>query len=172
MRRITLLIGAGLIAAAASLIIAIVVVGCAGSNSSYSSGPNGSTVPASGSKGTAVVGVGQTSLGPALVDGNGRTLYLFEKDTNTGSTCDGECATFWPPLVTTGKPLAGDGALASKLGTIERTDGKTEVSYNGHPLYYYVGDTKAGDTTGQGLDLFGAEWNVLSAAGTKIEAGG
>ena len=170
MRRITLLIGAGLIAAAAPLIIAIVVVGCAGS--SYSSGPNGSTVPASGSEGAVVVGVGQTSLGPVLVDGNGRTLYLFEKDTNTASTCDGECATFWPPLVTTGKPLAGDGALASKLGTSERADGKTEVSYNGHPLYYYVGDTKAGDTTGQGLDLFGAEWKVLSAAGTKIEAGG
>jgi len=62
--------------------------------------------------------------------------------------------------------------LASKLGTTERTDGKTEVSYNGHPLYYYVGDTKAGDTTGQGLDLLGAEWNVLSAAGARIEAGG
>jgi hypothetical protein len=60
-----------------------------------------------------------------------------------------------------GKPQARDGALASKLGTTERTDGKTEVSYNGHPLYYYVGDTKAGDTTGQGLDLLGAEWNLL-----------
>jgi predicted lipoprotein with Yx(FWY)xxD motif len=172
MRRITLLIGAGLIALAAPLVIAVAVVGCAGSSSSYSSGPNGSTVPASGSKGAAVVGVGQTSLGPVLVDGNGRTLYLFEKDTGSESTCGGECASFWPPLITTGKPLARDGALASKLGMTERTDGKTEVSYNGHPLYYYVGDTKAGDTTGQGLDLFGAEWNVLSAAGTKIEAAG
>jgi predicted lipoprotein with Yx(FWY)xxD motif len=172
MRRITLLIGVGLIALAAPLAIATVVVGCAGSSSGYSSKPNGSTVPANDSGDAAIVGVGQTSLGPVLVDGSGRTLYLFEKDTNTASTCDGECATFWPPLVTTGKPLAGDGALASKLGTTERTDGKTEVSYNGHPLYYYVGDTKAGDTTGQGLDLFGAEWNVLSAAGTKIEAGG
>jgi predicted lipoprotein with Yx(FWY)xxD motif len=76
------------------------------------------------------------------------------------------------PSLITGKPLARDGALASKLGTTERTDGKTEVSYNGHPLYYYVGDTKAGDTTGQGLDLLGAEWNVLSAAGARIEAGG
>jgi predicted lipoprotein with Yx(FWY)xxD motif len=172
MRRITLLIGAGLIAMVAPLVIAIVVVGCAGSSSGYSSKPNGSTVPANGSGGAAIVGVGQTPLGPILVDGNGRTLYLFEKDTSTASTCDGECSSFWPPLITTGKPLARDGALASKLGTTQRTDGKTEVSYNGHPLYYYVGDSEAGDTTGQGLDLFGAEWNVLSAGGTKIEAAG
>jgi len=171
MRRITLLIGAGLIALAAPLAIAAVVVGCAGSSSGYSSGANSSTVPASASSGAAVVGVGHTSLGPVLVDGNGRTLYLFEKDTSSASTCAGSCATYWPPLTTTGKPVAGDGALAGELGTTERTDGKTEVSYNGHPLYYYVGDTKAGDTTGQGLDLFGAEWNVLSPAGTKIDAG-
>jgi predicted lipoprotein with Yx(FWY)xxD motif len=168
MRRITLLIGAGLIAVAA---LAAVVVGCAGSSSGYSSGANGSTVPASGSSGPAVVGVGHTSLGPVLVDGNGRTLYLFENDTSTASTCAGDCATFWPPLITVGKPVAGDGALASELGTTERTDGKTEVSYHGHPLYYYVGDTKAGDTTGQGLDLFGAEWTALSAAGAEIDAG-
>ena len=171
MRRITLLIGAGLIAVAAPFAIAAVVVGCAGSSSGYSSGANGSTVPANGSSGPAVVGVGQTSLGPILVDGNGRTLYLFEKDTSTTSTCAGDCATFWPPLITVGKPVAEDGALASELGTIKRVDGKAEVSYHGHPLYYYVGDKKAGDTTGQGLDLFGAEWTALSAAGTGIDAG-
>ena len=171
MRRITLLIGAGLVALAAPFAIAAVVVGCAGSSSGYSSGANGSTVPASNSTGPAVVGVGHTSLGPILVDGNGRTLYLFEKDTSTASTCAGDCATFWPPLITVGKPLAKDGALAGELGTTERTDGKTEVSYHGHPLYYYVGDKNAGDTTGQGLDLFGAEWTVLSATGTKIDSG-
>jgi predicted lipoprotein with Yx(FWY)xxD motif len=168
MRRITLLIGAGLIAAAAPLIIAIVVVGCAGSSSSYSSGPNGSTVPANDSGGAAIVGVGQTSLGPVLVDGSGRTLYLFEKDTSTASTCDGECATFWPPLVTTGKPLAGDGALASKLGTTKRTDGKTEVSYNGHPLYYYVDEDEPNEVLCQAVYEYGGYWYVIDRKGNAI----
>jgi len=165
------------IAAAATLGIAFIVAGCGGSASGApnSSGPYGSAAPASpptAAAGGASVAVANSPLGRILVDGRGRTLYLFEKDTSTASTCDGACASSWPPFTTTGKPLAGDGALAGKLGTTTRTDGSTEVAYNGHPLYYYAGDTKPGDTTGQGLDSFGAAWDVLSPAGRKIEAGG
>jgi predicted lipoprotein with Yx(FWY)xxD motif len=163
------------IATAATVGIALFAAGCGSSTSggANSSGPYGSATPNPPNAATeaAEVAVANSALGRILVDGAGRTLYLFEKDTTTTSTCDGACASYWPPLTTAGKPLARAGALAGKLGTTERTDGKTEVTYDGHPLYYYVGDTNAGDTTGQGLDLFGAEWNVLSPAGTKIESG-
>jgi predicted lipoprotein with Yx(FWY)xxD motif len=171
-RKITLFI-----ATAATVGIALIATGCGSysSGGANSSGPYGSATtasPPSASTDAANVAVANSPLGRILVDGGGRTLYLFEKDTSTASTCDSACASFWPPFTTTGKPLAGDGASAGKLGTTKRTDGETEVTYNGHPLYYYAGDTKPGDTTGQGLDLFGAEWDVLSPAGRKIEAGG
>ena len=168
-RKITLFI-----ATAATVGIALIAAGCGGSASGNSSGPYGPAAPTSppnAAAGAAKVAVANSPLGRILVDGPGRTLYLFEKDTGTASTCDGACASSWPPFTTTGNPLAGDGALAGKLGTTKRTDGKIEVTYNGHPLYYYAGDTKPGDTTGQGLDSFGAEWDVLSPAGSKIEAG-
>ncbi|MFE5209438.1 hypothetical protein [Streptomyces sp. NPDC056600] len=108
-------------------------------------------------------------LGKILADGQGRTLYLFEADTSTKSTCDGACAGAWPPLTTQGAPKAGPGVDASKLSTTTRDDGKKQVVYNGHPLYSYKGDGAAGDTNGQGLDQFGAKWFVLDAAGKKIE---
>ena len=170
-RKITLFI-----ASAAILGIALFAAGCGSSTSdgANSSGPYGSAAtpnPPDAATEAAEVAVANSALGRILVDGAGRTLYLFEKDTGAASTCDGACASFWPPLTTAGKPLAGEGASVDKLGTTKRTDGKTEVTYDGHPLYYYSGDTKAGDTTGQGLDLFGAEWNVLSPAGMKIESG-
>ena len=165
------------IATAATVGIALIAAGCGSSTNGQpnSSGPYGSATPASppnDATDAAKVAVANSPLGRILVDGTGRTLYLFEKDTSTLSTCDGSCASFWPPFTTTGKPLAADGALAGKLGTTKRTDGETEVTYNGHPLYYYAGDSKPGDTTGHGLDLFGAEWNVLSPVGEKIEASG
>ncbi|GAA0654483.1 hypothetical protein GCM10010193_00810 [Kitasatospora atroaurantiaca] len=108
-------------------------------------------------------------LGPILVDSKGRTLYLFQADTSTTSTCNDACAAAWPPLTTTGAPVAGTGADAGLLGTTKRADGSTEVVYKGHPLYYYVGDAKPGDTNGQELNQFGAEWYVLNAAGDKVE---
>jgi predicted lipoprotein with Yx(FWY)xxD motif len=169
-RKITLFV-----ATAATLGIALFAAGCASSTSggANSSGPYGSAAPnpPNAASEAAEVAVANSALGRILVDGGGRTLYLFEKDTSTASTCVGACASFWPPLTTAGTPSASEGALAGKLGTTERSDGKTEVTYDGHPLYYYVGDTKAGDTTGQGLDLFGAEWNVLTPAGRKVESG-
>jgi predicted lipoprotein with Yx(FWY)xxD motif len=101
----------------------------------------------------------------------GRTLYLFEKDKGAASACTGACASIWPPLISGGKAAAGGGLSAVKLGTTKRSDGKTEVTYAGHPLYTYAGDAKSGDTRGQGLDQFGAEWYVLTPRGSKIDNG-
>jgi predicted lipoprotein with Yx(FWY)xxD motif len=119
--------------------------------------------------GAATVKTRHGKLGTYLVDAKGNTLYLFEKDKTKKSTCSGACAKGWPALTTTGKPKAGGSAKASLLGTSKRSDGKTQVTYKGHPLYYFVQDKKAGDTKGEGLDAFGAEWYVLSASGKKID---
>ena len=118
------------------------------------------------------VGVASTKLGRILVDGRGRTLYLFAKDTKGKSACAGSCAHYWPPLIASGKPLAVAGARQSLLGTTRRADGRRQVTYRRHPLYRYVGDATKGQTTGQGLDLSGGEWWVLSPAGNKIVKGG
>jgi predicted lipoprotein with Yx(FWY)xxD motif len=107
-------------------------------------------------------------LGPILVDGNGRTLYLFEADKGTSSTCYSACAQYWPPLLTDGAAQPGVGVTASLLGTTSRTDGTTEVTYGGHPLYYVVTDHNPGDATGQGVDNFGARWDVVGPDGKQI----
>jgi len=104
-----------------------------------------------------------------LVDGRGHTLYLFGKDKRGKSACAGKCAAFWPPLLTSGKPLAAAGAKASLLGTTKRADGRLQVTYNQHPLYTFVKDTRRGQTNGEQVDAFGAEWDAVSAAGTKVE---
>ena len=129
------------------------------------------TASASQSQTSATVGVASNKLGQILVDGRGFSLYLFEADTTTKSTCSGDCAANWPPLLTTGAPMAAGAATQAMLATTARSDGTTQVTYNGHPLYFFVSDTKAGDTHGQGLTAFGAGWDVLSPAGNKIEGG-
>ena len=110
-----------------------------------------------------------STLGTILVDSKGKTLYLFEKDKRGKSSCYGACATNWPPYLTTGKPKAGPGTKASMLGTTKRTDGKLQVTYNHHPLYWFKFDKKAGQTTGENLHAFGADWYVVSAKGVKVE---
>jgi predicted lipoprotein with Yx(FWY)xxD motif len=119
----------------------------------------------------AKVVVAKSRLGRILVDSKGITLYDFVKDKGTTSACYGACAALWPPLITKGKPVAGPGVRASLLGTTKRTDGKLEVTYGGHPLYYFVTDKKPGQTTGQGVNQFGGPWWVLSAAGKEIHRG-
>jgi predicted lipoprotein with Yx(FWY)xxD motif len=154
----------------ATVAIAMVAAGCGGkTSSSSSSAPASSSATANGGATVAVKG---STLGAILVDGKGRTLYLFEKDQGTTSSCYGACAGGWPPYTTNGAPRAGAGVSASLLGTTTRTDGKTEVTYHGHPLYYFAGDRKPGDSNGEGLRAFGAEWYVLSAAGNKVEKEG
>jgi predicted lipoprotein with Yx(FWY)xxD motif len=110
-------------------------------------------------------------LGTFLVDGKGRTLYLFQKDKTKQSRCSGACATAWPPLLTTGRPKASGSVRKALLGTSRRSDGTTQVTYNGHPLYRFIQDTEAGDTNGQGVDAFGARWYAVSASGKRIGGG-
>lgn len=157
-------------AVAGLAVIALAVAACGGSSgASQSSGAYGSAPkPAPAAKGGASVSLASSKLGKILVDGQGRTLYLFEADKGTTSVCNGACAAAWPPLTTAGKPIAGGGLAASKLGTTKRSDGTAEVTYNGHPLYTYAGDGAPGQTAGQAIDGFGAEWYVLSPAGNKI----
>jgi len=119
-------------------------------------------------KGT-VVSTARTSLGQILVNSKGRTLYLFQKDRNGKSACSGQCAAFWPPLLTNGKPQVSKGARASLIGTTKRADGRLQVTYNHHPLYTFAKDKKAGQTNGEGVNAFGAEWDAVSPAGKKIE---
>jgi predicted lipoprotein with Yx(FWY)xxD motif len=117
-----------------------------------------------------VIAVRSTPLGKVLVDGQGRTLYLFEADKSGVSHCSGGCLSIWPAVPAAQKPDAGAGVMAAKIGTTT-TAGKPQATYNGHPLYLYAGDTKPGDTKGQGLDQFGAEWYVLAPGGDKIDNG-
>ena len=143
-----------------------------GSTGSYGSSANGTTSAPTANTGSAqTVGLRSTPLGQILVDGNGKTLYLFEADKSATSTCYGDCASVWPPLLTGGSPVAGPGVNQSLLGTTTRSDGSREIVYGGHPLYYFVSDRQAGDTTGQGISSFGADWYVISAAGAKVDKG-
>ncbi|HEY7623163.1 MAG TPA: hypothetical protein VH834_25535 [Solirubrobacteraceae bacterium] len=115
----------------------------------------------------ATVKTGTSALGRIVVDGKSHTLYLFQKDRHGKSACSGACARSWPPLLTKGAPKAGTGAKSSLLGTTMRSDGTTQVTYNKHPLYTFVGDNgKPGSTAGQGLDAFGARWYVVASKGT------
>jgi predicted lipoprotein with Yx(FWY)xxD motif len=116
-----------------------------------------------------VVGLRKTAIGTILVDSRGRTLYLFEKDKRGHSACSGTCATYWPPLVTHGKPIAANGARKALLGTIRRADGSMQVTYAGHPVYRFLLDSKHGQTKGEGLNDFGGGWDALTPAGKKIE---
>ena len=118
-----------------------------------------------------VVKVAKSRFGRILVDSKGITLYDFPPDKGVSSVCYGACAALWPPLIAKGKPLAGPGVRASLLGTTKRKDGKREVTYNGHPLYYFVTDRKPGQTTGQGLNQFGGPWWVLTPAGKEVHGG-
>jgi predicted lipoprotein with Yx(FWY)xxD motif len=146
--------------------------GCSNSNGGSSSSQTASVGPSPSASGTAAaagtVAGASSPLGTILVDGRGRTLYLFEADTSTTSTCTGTCAAAWPPVTVTGTPAAGKGAKADLLGTTGRSGGEKQITYNGHPLYYFEGDKKAGDTNGQGSTAFGAAWYVLDASGNRI----
>ena len=146
---------------------AAIAAGCGG-NSGTSYGGAKTTTPKP-AVAAAKVMTSKTSLGTIVVDGQGRTLYMFEADRNGKSTCSGACAAAWPPALTSGKPVAGGAVSAAKLGTTKRSDGTTEVTYAGWPLYRYAGDSAAGDTNGQNLDQFGAEWYVLAPSGKQVE---
>jgi predicted lipoprotein with Yx(FWY)xxD motif len=115
----------------------------------------------------------QTKLGMILVNRTGFTVYAFTKDSRNHDACQKirDCTQAWPPVTTAGKPVAGTGVKAALLGTIKLKNGHRQVTYAGHPLYTYVGDTKAGTTSGQALDQFGAEWYVLAPSGHEVDRG-
>ncbi|WP_106976685.1 hypothetical protein [Streptomyces sp. NRRL B-24484] len=129
-----------------------------------SAAPEPTAAPAPGTQVSLADGAG---FGPILVDARGRTLYLYDGDTSTQSTCYGACAAQWPPLTTTGFPVAGAGVDDGLLGVGKRTDGVGQVLYKGHPLYYFAQDTVPGEAGGQQLD----QWYVVDALGDKVSAG-
>ena len=156
--------------------IALTATACSSSTKSGTAAPATGSTPAastpstpSGSGTGVTVGLTHTSLGTFLVDGQGHTLYLFEKDTGHSSTCDGACASAWPPATTTGMPHAAAGVNAALLGTTTRADHSVEITYNGHPLYTFTGDSKPGATNGEGSKAFGAGWYVVTPSGSKID---
>jgi predicted lipoprotein with Yx(FWY)xxD motif len=153
--------------AAAVTLVALAAAGCGGD-----SGDAIAVTPSSTPSGdSATVDTADDGdLGEILTDSEGRTLYLFKRDSGGTSSCSGACARAWPPLRTSRAPTAGGGTTASLLGTTERSDGAPQVTYNGHPLYLYEGDQEAGDTAGQGLTTFGGPWYALGPAGTEISA--
>lgn len=171
-----------LVASAAGAVMAGLMLAACGSSGSGSPAPQTSppeataspaaSTPASAPEGGAatvslkpVADIGD----PALVGPDGKTVYLFEGDKKGKPSCAGACAQFWPPVTASGMPTAGSGLDKSLLGTVKRADGSTQVTYAGHPLYYYSGDAAAGTAKGQAMDAFGAEWYVVNAQGSKID---
>jgi predicted lipoprotein with Yx(FWY)xxD motif len=162
----------GVVATAGAVPLAALTIAACGGNGNTATAAK-PAAPKTSSEGSATIGVASNGqLGKILVDSQGRTIYLFQKDTGTKSTCTGACATAWPPVRATGKATVGAGLITAKLGTTPRSDGKPQVTYNGHPLYLYAPDTQAGDTNGQGVNGFGALWYVLSPAGNAITSSG
>jgi predicted lipoprotein with Yx(FWY)xxD motif len=161
--------GSGSTSATAAPVVAATDTAAPADNSGYGSyGNSPQTQPttassASPSDGGATLSVGSGSF---LVDAKGMTLYLYTRDSAGTSVCSGGCANNWPPLTVTGQPSAGAGINASLLGTTTRADGSTQVTYNGHPLYYYKSDTSAGDENGQGV---GGAWYIVSANGDAMK---
>jgi predicted lipoprotein with Yx(FWY)xxD motif len=149
----------------------LVLAACGGGSSGAGApgGAGAAAAPAAPAKLT--LATEDSKLGTLLTDGTKRTVYLFEKDPRGRSACFDACASIWPPLTVGGgsKPVAGKGVSAQLLSTTTRPGGDRQVTYAGHPLYYYAADQHPGDTTGQGLDQFGAEWYVLAPRGTAID---
>ena len=166
------------VGAAALVGVALIVAGCGSSSSTSTataaaaatSSATATAAPAS-AKGVSVSSV-KGSAGTYLTGTSGRALYLWVADSGGKSSCSGACAKVWPPVTTTGTPVASHGVKAGDLSTITRSDGTKQVAYKGHPLYYFAEDTAAGSTKGQGSDGFGAKWWLVAPAGTAITTGG
>jgi predicted lipoprotein with Yx(FWY)xxD motif len=162
----------------AAALVLIVVTGCGGGGSSSSSseakttGKTNSTLPAppepppNAEEGTVFVSLGSAKgLGEVLVNSEGRTLYAFSGDAKA-PTCEGACAKAWPPLLDeNGEPQPSNGTAAARLGTVERPDGTTQVTYAGHPLYSFGGDKLPGQAEGNGESAFGGTWTALKGSG-------
>ena len=162
--------GVGGVAAVAVLAAACSSGGASSSSTGAAASSPASGAAASGSSGATVITTATSSAGTVLTDGSGRAVYLWVKDTGDTSNCTGACAGAWPPVTTTGTVTASGGASASDLSTITRSDGSKQVTYDGHPLYYFSGDSGPGTASGQGSDGFGAKWWLVSPGGSDITA--
>ncbi len=155
-------------ALAVALLAALTLfAGCGSGSSGSSTATGGSSTTTGKPSGPATIATSSTSLGTILVVG-GRSVYLFERDTGPHSTCSGACLAQWPAVTTAAAPKASGGATASMLGTTKQAEGTLQVTYAGHPLYYFADDRSAGQTNGQGLNAFGAKWYVVAPSGTAI----
>jgi predicted lipoprotein with Yx(FWY)xxD motif len=158
--------------AALSAIIAaagLVAAACGAAGTTYGQRAQPTPPPSSTAAMPTTVSLAPTALGQVLVDGTGRTVYVFEADTSAASTCYGACAEVWPPLLTTGPASAGSTISRPDLGSTSRRDGTTQVTYHGHPLYLFSGDGKAGVTNGQAVKSFGANWYAVSPVGAEVK---
>jgi predicted lipoprotein with Yx(FWY)xxD motif len=148
-----------IVVALGAALVAIVAAWLLGRSSNH--GPNAARVRSASPS----VRVAATTLGHILVDGRGRTLYLYIKDRGTKSACEGRCARVWPPATVVGTPTAGPGVVAAKLTTTRREDHSRQLVYNGHPLYTLSADVRAGQIGGEG---FLGTWYVVSATGSRV----
>jgi predicted lipoprotein with Yx(FWY)xxD motif len=154
---------------------ALLTAACSSSGSSSSSAAaasaGGTASPAAAAAGSGLVITTKSgSAGAFLTDGSGRAVYLWAKDGKDSSACSGACAGAWPPVTTTGAVTASGGVNKADLSTITRSGGTKQVVYDGHPLYYFSGDSGPGQVNGQGSDGFGAKWWLVDPAGTSITA--
>jgi predicted lipoprotein with Yx(FWY)xxD motif len=157
---------------------AVLVAACSSGGSSTGAAapatgsPAGASSPSSGASasGGTVITTAKSSAGTVLTSGSGRAVYLWAKDTGDMSNCTGACAGAWPPVTTTGAATATGSAKASDIGTVTRSDGTKQVTYDGHPLYYFAGDSGSGTASGQGSDAFGAKWWLVAPAGSDVTA--
>jgi len=163
--KIALLVG---VAAVAAAVLGIALGARLGAGPANAYGATASPSSAAKTQAHATVGVARSQLGRYLVDRRGHALYTFDGDKRNKSMCNGACATDWPPLIAS-KPHAGAGVRASLLGRTKRKDGRWQVTYNHRPLYTFIVDTKKGQTNGEGLNEFGAEWDLVSPNGAKLE---
>jgi predicted lipoprotein with Yx(FWY)xxD motif len=156
---------------AAPLAVALLAAAACSSGGSSSGSTSSTSASAAGSGSSAsstVITTTTSSGGSFLTNGAGRAVYLFMADSSGKSNCDGACAAAWPPVIAAGQPTVSGGAQASDLSTISRSDGTKQVTYNGHPLYYFEGDTGPGTDKGQGLNGFGALWYLVTPSGSSI----
>jgi predicted lipoprotein with Yx(FWY)xxD motif len=154
----------------------VVVAACSSGGTSSAAAPASPTGGSSSSAGASspggtVITTASSSAGTVLASGSGRAVYLWAADTGDMSTCNGACAGAWPPVTTTATATASGAAKASDIGTITRSDGTKQVTYDGHPLYYYAGDSGPGTSSGQGSDAFGAKWWLVAPTGSDVTIG-
>ena len=153
--------------------VALLSAGCGSSGGYNAANPTPASIapaPAAPTGPPTTLALGNSKLGQILVDDQGRSLYLFEADKTSTSTCTtAGCVAEWPPLIASGAPHTGAGLAAQELGTTTRPDGQRQVTYAGHPLYYFAGDTQPGATAGQRLNDNGGAWYAVHTDGTAVD---